>query len=214
MKRRLLLIGGGGHCKSILDSLYNIGDYQEIGIIDKPDNIGNKVLDTTIIGSDDDLEDLYNSGFTEAFVSVGTIDDFHFKLKIIKKLEKISFSFPNIIDPSATVSEYCKLTKGVFIGKSAIVNANATIGNFAIINSRAICEHDVSVGDCSHIAPGAIILGNVGIGKKTHIGAGSVIKQGLTIGSETLIGMGSNVVNNIGSHTIAYGNPCKVVGSL
>lgn len=37
--KKLLLIGGGGHCKSVLDSILDNNDYIDIGIIEKKRNL-------------------------------------------------------------------------------------------------------------------------------------------------------------------------------
>ncbi len=33
--KKILLLGAGEHCNSVLDSLLSTGDYDEVGIIDK-----------------------------------------------------------------------------------------------------------------------------------------------------------------------------------
>lgn len=212
MNNKLLLIGGGGHCRSVLDTIYRIETYDDIGIIDTAIPIGNYVLDTPVIGTDEDLKKLYEEGYQSAFITIGTIDNFDLKFKLVQHLQSIGFSLPNIIDPAAEVSAFGELGEGIFIGKQAIINANFKIGDFVIINTGAVCEHDIIIQDYSHIAPRATLLGGVDVGEKTHIGANTTVKQGISIGSDTLIGMASNVLQPIKSNVIAYGNPCKVVG--
>ncbi|WP_077597054.1 acetyltransferase [Oceanobacillus kimchii] len=212
MNKKLLLIGGGGHCKSVLDTLYRLGTFDELGIIDIPSQVGKFVLETPIIGTDEDLPELFKKGFNSAFVTIGAIDSHDLKIRLVKRLSDLSFTFPNIIDPSVEISTYGEIGEGVFIGKSVIVNANYNIGSFAIINSGSICEHDTEIGDYTHVAPNTTILGGVKIGDRAHIGAASIVKQGTNIGTNTIIGMGSNVLSSIDSNVIAYGNPCKVVG--
>ena len=69
-EKRLLLIGGGGHCKSVLDALNQQNAYSKIGIVDN--SIEEKLL-TCVVGTDDDLPELYKNGWTDAFVTVGSI---------------------------------------------------------------------------------------------------------------------------------------------
>jgi len=42
--KELLLIGGGGHCKSIIDVIEEEGSFSIAGIIDKSDLLGETVL--------------------------------------------------------------------------------------------------------------------------------------------------------------------------
>lgn len=209
--KKILLVGGGGHCKSVLDSLLELHQFSEIAIIDRKENIGNHVLGIPIIGCDEDLPRLYKEGYEHAFVTVGSIGDPSLRIKLFHQLNEIQFEIPNIIDPSAIVSRYVNMETGIFVGKNVVINAGATIKQGAIMNTSATIEHDCVIEEFSHIAPGAVLCGAVQIGACTHIGANSVIKQQVKIGSDTLIGMGSVVLQDIGDHIIAYGNPCKEV---
>lgn len=211
MSKRILLVGGGGHCKSVLDTLLERNNFSDIGIIDKKENIGKEILGMPIIGCDNDLPKLFNTGYKYAFVTVGSVGDTKLRVKLFNKLLKVGFEIPNIIDPTAIVSSHIHMETGIYIGKKSIINAGSTIKRGAIINSGAIIEHDCTIGEFVHIAPGAVLCGEINVGARTHIGANSVIKQQLVIGSDSVIGVGSVVTKNIEDNIIAYGNPCKGV---
>ena len=57
-KPDLILIGGGGHCKSCIDVIEMQDKYKIAGIVDLPNNIGDKVLGYPIIACDADLDEL------------------------------------------------------------------------------------------------------------------------------------------------------------
>ncbi|MBO7426500.1 MAG: acetyltransferase [Clostridiales bacterium] len=209
MTKRLLLIGGGGHCASILDSVLRSGQYEKVGIVDSNDQI--ERMGITVVGSDDDMARLYSDGWTDAFISVGSVGNVSIRRKLYAKVREIGFSVPSIIDPTSVIASDAKIADGVFVGKSAVINSGAVIGTCAIINTGSIVEHDCIVGDFCHISPGSILLGGVHIGDNTHVGAGSVVKQGVHIGNDTMIGQAANVLSDIMSGVTAYGNPCKVV---
>lgn len=211
MKRKILLIGGGGHCKTVLESIYTLNEYDDIGIIDMSENVGKTILKTKVIGTDADLSSLFQQGFKEAFITMGSIGDVTLRKKLTNITKNIGFTIPTIIDPSSLVSKYSDLERGVYIGRGAIINADSTIGEGSIINTGAIVEHDCEIGGFVHISPGSVICGEVKIGEKTHIGANTVIRQQVEIGFNTMVGMGSLVLNNIKSNVVAYGNPCKEV---
>lgn len=211
MNKRILLLGGGGHCESVLDSLVGLGTYAEIGIIDNEKSLGSGVAGVFVVGCDDDLPALYAAGYGSAFVTIGSIGDTGPRNKVFKLLKKLGFETPNIIDPTAVVGQNVELGTGVYIGKNAVVNAGAKVGSGVIINTGAIVEHGSTIGDFAHLATGAVLCGQVSVGERTHIGAGCVVRQGITIGHDTTIGMGSVVLEDIGDHLVAYGNPCKAV---
>jgi sugar O-acyltransferase (sialic acid O-acetyltransferase NeuD family) len=212
MSKKLLLIGGGGHCKSVLDSILALNEYSEIGIIEKNDNnCGESILEIPIIGCDDDLSKLYQDGFHYAFVTVGSIGEPSLRIKLYKMLEQIGFKIPNIIDLTAVVSREVKMERGIFIGKNVVINVGTSIKDGSIINTASTIDHDCIINQFSHIASGAVLCGKVEVGENTHIGAGSVIKQQIKIGANSIIGMGSVVLKDIGDNLIAYGNPCVMI---
>ncbi|MFD2044936.1 acetyltransferase [Ornithinibacillus salinisoli] len=207
----ILLLGGGGHCSSVIDTLASQENYKIIGIIDTIDKVGSTVNNYEIIGVDDDLPYYFQQGIEYAFLSVGSIGDMALRQKLYQLAVKIGYKFPIIIDHTAIISENVNISNGTFIGKAAIINTNVIISSNSIINTGAIIEHDCSVGEFCHIAPGTTLSGSVHVGDFTHIGTNTTVIQNINIGRETIIGAGSVVVQDIGNNQKAYGNPCKVV---
>jgi len=214
MVRKLLLLGGGGHCESIIDSLSGCNTYAGIGIVEKLDNNHAPILGIPVVGIDENLEKLKIEGYTDAFVSLGSIGKTSNRRKLFGLISALGFSIPNIIDSSAVVSSNSTMGRGLFIGKHAVVNAGSVLGDGAIINSSATVEHDCVIGAFAHISPGVVLCGNVTIGMDSHVGAGSVIRQQVQIGNRAMIGMGSIVLHDVPDNTLAYGSPCQVVRSL
>lgn len=209
MEKKLLLIGGGGHCKSVLDSINYSGEYDEIGIVDKGNNV--KYQNIPVVGNDDDLPDLYRDGWKYAFVTVGSVGNTEIRHRLYTMIKSMGFIIPVIKDPSAVIAGDAQIEEGSFIGKKAVVNAGAVIGKCAIINTGAIIEHECRIGNFAHISPGTILCGQVSIGDDSHIGAGSVVRQQIDIGGKTMVGAGSVVVKDLPDNVRAFGNPCKVI---
>lgn len=209
--KKVVLIGGGGHCKVIVDAILASGEIEIAAIVDVPEKIGQSVCGIKITGCDADLEKILSSGINYAFVSVGSVTATAHRVVIYNKLVGLGFKMLNVIHPLSAVSPFAFLGAGNYIGPKTVVNAGATIGNNCIINSGAIVEHDCLIGDNVHISPGAVLGGGARIGQKTHFGIGAVAAQGITIGENSLIGAGSVVVKDIESDVVAFGNPCKKV---
>lgn len=214
MNKKILLFGGGGHCKSVLDSLLELNEYEEIGIVDVRENIGKSVMGIPVIGCEYDLLDLFRRDYKYAFVTVGSVGNPSIRIKFYNLLNEIGYENPSIIDNSAKVSKYAIIDPGVFIGKQSIVNAGSYIYKGAIINSGSIIEHDCQIGAFVHISSGAVMGGGVIIGANSHIGINTAIKQQIHIGSNSIIGMSSVVLHNISDNIIAYGNPCREVRKI
>lgn len=206
MKKKLLLVGGGGHCASVLDAAIRSDAFDEIGIVDC--DISEFVgMPIDVVGSDNELKSLYQQGWNYAFVSVGSVGNTALRRKLVEKITNEGFIIPIICDPSAQISDYADIGKGTFVGKNAVINSRSLIGDFAIINTSAIVEHDCTIGDYVHVSPGTTICGNVCIGEDSHIGANSTIIQGIKIGKSCIIGAGAVVIHNILDNDKEVGNP-------
>ncbi len=213
MKEELILIGGGGHAESIIDTLRGQELYSIAGILDPGKQAGTDVLGIKVIGSDHDLAGCFNRGIRNAVIALGSIGNPVPRQTLYQLCKNIGYELPNIIDKSSILSETLKIGEGNFIGKGVVINSGVIIGNGTIINTGAILEHGCRIEDFVHIAPGSVLCGNVHVKANTHIGAHSTLLQGVSIGSNSMIGAGSLVLKNISSRKLAYGSPAKEVAS-
>ena len=155
--RSLVLIGGGGHCKSVLDTALRMNYFNEIVITDPYIPAGTMIMGCRVIGNDDMLKEVYSCGYELAFISIGSIKTTALRKKLWQKARDIGFRFPCITDPDAIISDDSHIDNGTYIGKRVVVNAGTYIGSNAIINTGAVIEHDCRIGDFTHVAPGACI---------------------------------------------------------
>lgn len=202
---KLVLIGGGGHCKSVLDAALRSEMYSEIVITDPILQKGTKILGCPVAGDDSLLPELKKDGFINAFVSVGSIQNAGLRMQLVNKAGAVGFRFPVIVDPSAVVSRHAQIEEGTFVGKHVIINAAAKIGRHCILNTGCVIEHECRVDDFTHISVGAILCGNVQVGTQSFIGAGSTVIQEVKIGDGTVIGAGSTVLVCVGDNRTKYG---------
>ena len=189
-KEKLLLIGGGGHCKSVIDVIEAEGKYEIVGIVDVEEKLGEKVLDYQIIATDNELGTLVKK-YRNAFITLGQIGKGEKRKELFDICKKAGFNFPVIISPHAYVSKHAKIEEGTVIMHGAIVNASAHIGKNCIINTKALIEHDAIVKDHCHIATAAIVNGGVIVEEGSFIGSNAVTKQYITIPKNSFIKAGS-----------------------
>lgn len=204
---KIVLVGGGGHAKSVIDTIIRNNEYEIVGILDTEEKISETILGIEIIGTDKLAKKLFDEGITNAFISLGSVGDTDLRIRVTKKIKEIGFSFPKIIDKSSIVSSFSKIEEGVFVGKGAIINADAVIKSFSIINTNSVIEHDSIIGEFSHISPSATLCGEVKVGSRSHIGANATIIQGVKIGSDVLIGAGSTIIKDVEDSKVVVGNP-------
>ena len=197
MKEKIILIGGGGHCKSCIDVIEQEGRFEIAGIVERAELSGlPSVLGFPIVGEDDDLPDL-RKRYDYALVTVGQIKTSRSRVRIYKMIKKLEFSLPKIVSPTAYVSPHASVGEGTIVMHHALVNAGAEIGANCIINTKALVEHDAIVEDHCHISTGAVINGGVRVGSGTFFGSNSVTKEYISIGTNSVIGCGAKVMKNI-----------------
>ena len=192
MKPQILLIGGGGHCRSVIDVIEMEGSFMIAGIIDQKEFIGQKVLGYDVIGCDDDLEKLFES-FKYAVVTVGQIKSPDLRIKLFHHLESIGFETPSIVSPRAYLSAHATVENGTIVMHDALINSNAVVGKNCIINSKVLIEHDSVIGDHCHISTGAIVNGGTVVGQGTFFGSNAVSKEYAAIVQRSFIKAGSVV---------------------
>lgn len=206
-KKELILIGGGGHCKSVIDVAESAG-FHITGILDVSENIGKKVLGYPIIGTDDQIIDYINNALF--IVTVGHIKDATIRIKLHQKIVNAGGNLATIIASTAHVSRYAQICKGTVVLHHAVVNADAIIGQGCIINTFANIEHDAKVGDYCHISTGAMVNGNCIVGSETFLGSQTVMVNGIEITDGCIVAAGSLVRKNLVEKGIYSGNPATL----
>lgn len=195
--RRLVFVGGGGHCRSVLDAALGSGMFSEIVVTDRMVPVGSEVLGCKVAGTDEVLAGLYHKGFRYAFVSVGSIQSTQRRQELYQQIRNIGFQVPVIADVSAVAASSASIGSGVFLGKNSVVNANASIGDMAIINSGALVEHDCRIGEFSHLSTGSVICGGSSVAANVFVGANATIIHGVEVGRGSIIGAGSVVLADV-----------------
>jgi sugar O-acyltransferase (sialic acid O-acetyltransferase NeuD family) len=183
---KIILIGGGGHCKSVIDVIEQEGKYQIVGILDVSEKIGQMVLGYEIIGEDKDLEK-YKGTEVYFIITIGQIHSANQRTKLFQILKQLNLKIATVVSPLAYVSPHAKINEGTVIMHKAIVNASAAVGANCIVNTKALIEHDAVIGNNCHISTGAIINGGVIIGDNSFVGSAAVTKEYIIIKENSFI---------------------------
>lgn len=211
MKEKIILIGGGGHCKSVIDVIEQEAKFEIAGIIDVKGKIGSKVLNYEVIGCDDDIEKL---GETHKFffITVGQGKNNTLRKQIFDKLKSLNLKLPIIVSPYTHVSKHSVIGEGTIIMHGAIINAGAKVGVNCILNTQSLIEHDAEVGNHCHISTKATLNGTVKLGETVFAGSSCVIADGVNICNNVTIGAGSAVIKSIIEAGVYVGCPAIKVG--
>ena len=186
MKEKIILIGGGGHCKSCIDVIEQEGRFTIAGIVDVPEKKQHNVLGYPVIGTDADLAELIKT-FPNVLITLGQIKSPTRRMELFNMLKQMGARFPVIKSPLAYVSPHAQVAEGTIVMHHALINAGATVGRNCIINTKALVEHDAVIEDHCHISTGAVVNGGVTIGSGSFFGSGAVSKEYTSIPANSFI---------------------------
>ena len=200
----LIFIGGGGHCKSVIEAAESAG-YRILGVLDLPEKVGKEILSAKVIGTDEDIPTYVDKA--EFVVTVGFINNPATRIKLYNKVKEAGGRLATIIASTAYVSKYASIGEGTVVMHHAFINAGAQVGKNVIINTFANIEHDAVVGDQCHIATGTMVNGDCKVGNNVFIGSQSVLSNGIVVGDDIVVGAGSLVRKSIQKKGTYFGNP-------
>jgi len=195
----LLLIGGGGHCRSCIDVIEMAGKFTIAGVV-QPTAMAGHLLGYATLGSDDDLPDLLHR-VPNALITVGQIKSADPRIRLFNLLQQLGANFPVIVSPLAHISRHAEVTAGTIAMHGALINAGARIGANVIVNSQALIEHDAEIESHCHISTGARVNGGVRIGAGSFIGSGAILREGIQVGPRAIIGAGQVVLRDVPAGT-------------
>ena len=204
----LVVIGGGGHAKVVIELLEDSGAFEIAGCIASggPES----VLGVPVLGDDSCLARQYAAGIRKAFVAVG---DNSLRRRLSKMVADLGFQLVNAVSPRATVSRRAELRSGIAIMAGAVINSCSRIGSGCIVNTGAVVDHDCLIADWAHVAPGSSLAGNVSIGEGAFLGVGTRVIPHISIGAWATVGAGAVVIRDVPSGATAVGVPAKIIAS-
>ena len=188
--KKIVLIGGGGHCKSVIDVIEQEGQFTIVGIVDNAELLGSEILGYPVFGTDDDMPKLA-AKYKNAIITVGQIKSPKLRIKLFDLAVKSGFTMPKIISPNAYISKHSSIGNGVVVMHNAVINANSSIGNNCIINSKALVEHDCKISSHCHISTNATINGGAIVGAGSFVGSNATTKELAVIKENSFIKAGS-----------------------
>jgi sugar O-acyltransferase (sialic acid O-acetyltransferase NeuD family) len=189
----IIVYGGGGHGKSLIDLLRALGTYKLAGVVDDGLPAGEMVLGLPVLGGGEVLPELHTRGVRLAVNAVGGIGDVSVRVKVFQKLAQAGFACPPVAHPSAVIEPSASLSAGVQVFPHAYVGSEARLGYGVIVNTGAIVSHDCLLDDYVNVSPGAMLAGDVRVGSSALIGMGVTINLGVRVGAGARIGNGATV---------------------
>lgn len=195
---RVAIYGAGGHAKVVWDILVAAG-HQPIGFVDNHPT-RDTLLDLPVVT---DPAALAYDGLVIA------IGNNQVRKTIFESLA--GETFVNAIHPTATLSRYVKLGRGVMVAAGVVVNIDTTIGDNTILNTGATIDHDTTLGPHAHVAPGCHLAGNVTVGEGAFLGIGTCAIPGIEVGAWATCGAGSVLIRPVPPGAKVLGVPARSI---
>ena len=196
MSRPVIVLGGGGHAKVVIDTLL-AGGATVTGLCDPALSPGDKgPLGIPVLGGDDALDAHPPADFVLAN-GIGSTGSTKLRRQVFERAKANGYAFATVVHPSASVARDVTLAEGAQVMAGAVVQPGAVLERNCLVNTGASVDHDCVIGAHAHVAPGVTLCGGVWIGPGTHLGTGACVIQGIRIGGERLVVAGSVVVADL-----------------
>lgn len=209
-RKRVVIVGAGGHGRVVLDVLLQARRYDVIGFLDNNPAIhGRRIDGLPVHGGMDAIERL--SRELEVAGAIIAIGDNGVRRGFARQIENLGLELVSAIHPSATIARNATIGRNVVVAAGVVVCANCQVGDSVILNTGCIVDYQTMIGEGVHICPGVRIAGRVVIEPGAFIGIGATIVPNVTIACEAIVGAGSVVVENVPALATVVGVPARAV---
>lgn len=209
MDKNICILGVGHNTAVYIDLVETCG-YNVVGLYHfEEGRKGEIYFGQMIKGSNDDLfsSNLLGKQFA---ISVG---DNEIRSSLYEKIIMLGGSIPTLIHPSAVVSRYAQLGRGVVIHANSVVSPDVVIGDNSVVSSNDLITHGSSIGRHCFVASNVVVGAYVTMHDYAFIGSGATIISGKVpyIGTRAYIGAGAVVTKSVESNQRVAGNPAREI---
>jgi sugar O-acyltransferase (sialic acid O-acetyltransferase NeuD family) len=172
MRKRVAIIGAGGHGKVIADAVLKSGEYELVGFVDANLPRGTAIFRTfSILESQENIHlllpviDLFIIGIGANAV----------RKKVIESLPE-NLEWATVIHPSAIIASETKIGKGSIILANSVIGMQTIIGEFCIVDAGVIVDHECEIGAFCHLSIGTCVGSNSKISSNTKSEIGQLFQ--------------------------------------
>lgn len=204
----LLIVGAGGHGKTVAEAAASTGQWDRIGFVDQAQELQDRhIAGHKVEGSLADVHKLM-AVYTDLVVAIG---DNQSRLKLLDEYQSLGFRLPVIMHRLAHASPSALIGEGTVLLAHSYVGTDAKIGRGCILNTGSSADHDNRLDDGVHLSPGARLGGQVKVGTCSWIGIGASVIHGVEIGRDTVVGAGAAVIRSLPDRVMAAGVPATII---
>lgn len=165
---RLLIIGAGGHGRSVAEAVLIGGFYELAGFMDDAAPSLEQVWGYPVLGTTADFKPLRSHADT-AIVAIGNNA---LRENLCNELLAAGFELATVVHPRAIVSPRAVISAGSVIMAGAVVGTDAQVGRGVIVNCGAVVDHNAHVHDFGHLGVNACMAGGTILARSAWLKAG------------------------------------------
>lgn len=188
-KIRLLVVGAGGHGRSVAEAAELSGQFEVVGFLDDALPPNKLVLGVPVLGALASMAQ-HQSIVNQAIVAVGNNA---VREKLMMQLTVVGFTWATVVHPRAIVSPSSAIGAGSTVMAGAIVGTEARLGVGAIVNCGALVDHHATVEDYGHLGVNASMAGGTLLGRGAWMQAGAALGYGVAVPSGVTLAPGEAV---------------------
>ena len=211
---RIALLGATGGCADILDTIQDANDggagYEVLGFLDDRRELwGTAVLGATVLGGFALARELPED--CRFVTGIGSPHNHWRRNRIIAATGIPAGRFATIRHPTASVSRWARLGRGVVLHQYAVVTAGAVLGDHVLVLPQGVINHGCRIGDGAILTTGVAVSGDVTVGRACYLGTRCAIRQNVTIGDGAMVAMGAVVVADVAPYSAVAGVPARLL---
>jgi sugar O-acyltransferase (sialic acid O-acetyltransferase NeuD family) len=169
--KKLLIIGAGGHGRSVAEAAMLSGQFEIVGFLDDAACVGELILGYPVLGRISDFSTIHVS-VDCIFIAIG---DNAIRERLTIQFKHINCNFATIIHPRACISPSALIDMGSVVLSNAVIGVNAKIGQSVIVNAGSVIEHDSIIEDYAHLGIMSAVAAHSILGYASWMHPGSVL---------------------------------------
>ena len=204
----VILIGGGGHARVLIEFLRRL-DARIEGILEADEARHGGTLDGVPVLGGDQVVLERDAGDILLVNGVGSVRQPVARREVFERFSAQGYVFATLVHPSSVMAGGLEPGAGAQLMAGTVIQPGARLGANCIVNTGATVDHDCAIGDHVHLSPGVTLSGNVVVGASSHVGAGATIIQGVTVGTNCLVAAGAVVIDDVPDNQTVAGVPAR-----
>ncbi len=186
MSKRVIVIGAGGHGRSVAEAILLLRQDELVGFVDDGAEPNAKVWTYPILGRTDSLHAM--RALADAVVVA--IGNNAVREKLHTQVREAGFELLTVIHPTAFVSPTAILGAGCAVMAGAVVGTEAELVEGAIVNCGATVDHHCKVEAFGHLGVNACMAGGSVLGHGAWMQAGSALGYGVQVEAGAVLAPG------------------------